>query len=35
MALKDLFQEKVWLDKVKYLDAERIFHEKLSKVILL
>lgn len=33
MSLQNLVQEKVWLDKSKYADAERIYYEKLSKVI--
>jgi len=33
MALQILAQEKVWLDKSKYADAERLYFEKLSKVI--
>lgn len=33
MALEILAQEKVWLDKAKYADAERVYYEKLSKVI--
>lgn len=33
MALEILAQEKVWLDKSKYADAERMFYEKQSKVI--
>lgn len=33
MALEILAQEKVWLDKSKYADAERVFYEKSSKVI--
>jgi len=33
MALEFLAQEKVWLDKSKYADAERMFYEKQSKVI--
>ncbi|XP_025193699.1 probable elongation factor 1-delta isoform X1 [Melanaphis sacchari] len=31
MALEILAQEKVWLDKSKYADAERMFYEKQSK----
>lgn len=34
MALQILAQEKVWLDKAMYIDAERKYYEKLSKVIL-
>lgn len=33
MSLEILAQEKVWLDKSKYADAERVYYEKLSKVI--
>lgn len=33
MALEILAQEKVWLDKSKYADAERLYFEKCSKVI--
>ncbi|XP_025193700.1 elongation factor 1-delta isoform X2 [Melanaphis sacchari] len=32
MALEILAQEKVWLDKSKYADAERMFYEKQSKI---
>jgi len=32
MSLEILAQEKVWLDKSKYADAERVYYEKLSKV---
>lgn len=32
MALEILAQEKVWLDKAKYTDAERVYYENLSKV---
>lgn len=32
MALEILAQEKVWLDKARYADAERIFYEKPGKV---
>lgn len=28
-----LVKERVWLDKAKYADAERVYYEKLSKVI--
>lgn len=31
MALHILAQEKVWLDKAMYIDAERKYYEKLSK----
>ncbi|XP_008187650.1 uncharacterized protein LOC100165226 isoform X5 [Acyrthosiphon pisum] len=31
MSLEILAQEKVWLDKSKYADAERVYYEKLSK----
>ncbi|VVC24919.1 Hypothetical protein CINCED_3A019641 [Cinara cedri] len=31
MALEILAQEKVWLNKSKYADAERVYYEKLSK----
>lgn len=33
MALEILAQEKVWLDKSRYADAERAFYERSSKVI--
>jgi len=33
MALEFLAQEKVWFDKAKYADAERVYYEKLTKVI--
>lgn len=33
MALEILAQEKVWLDKSKYVDAERLYYEQNSKVI--
>lgn len=33
MALEILAQEKVWLDKAKFADAERVYYERLSKVI--
>lgn len=32
MALAILAQEKVWLDKSKYADAERLYFEKNVKV---
>lgn len=32
MQLEILAQEKVWLDKSRYADAERIYNEKQSKV---
>lgn len=32
MALEILAQEKVWLDKSKYVDAERLYYEQNSKV---
>jgi len=32
MSLEILAQEKVWLDKSKYADAERVYYEKASKV---
>lgn len=32
MSLEILIQEKVWLDKAKYNDAERMYHEKSAKV---
>jgi elongation factor 1-delta len=31
MSLEILAQEKVWLDKSKYADAERVYYEKVSK----
>ncbi|CAI6360419.1 unnamed protein product [Macrosiphum euphorbiae] len=31
MSLEILAQEKVWLDKSKFADAERVYYEKLSK----
>lgn len=33
MALEILAQEKVWLDKAKFADAECAYYEKVSKVI--
>lgn len=33
MALEILVQEKVWLDKAKYVDAERLYYTHFSKVI--
>lgn len=33
MSLEILAQEKVWLEKAKYADAERLYYEKISKVI--
>jgi len=32
MTLEILAQEKVWLDKSKYAEAERVYYEILSKV---
>ncbi|CAI6371261.1 unnamed protein product [Macrosiphum euphorbiae] len=32
MSLEILAQEKVWLDKSKYADAERVYYERLSKL---
>lgn len=33
MALEILAQDKVWLDKSRYADAERVYYEKIAKVI--